>query len=1271
MDGYSAHKSADALPMPFRHSLTGSVPSLMDPWRANSQSAVSVPSASSQPGRVDLAAVISQSEQQRLKLAQVEKALSEVTRKLDDWVDVTKSGLESLRSEMGAVKLEHRFSQTLRSTNSRVDSREGTPGRRSSPRAVPPLTFPDRGSPDSTQVGSSAPSGDRGEPLMSAKRLDAVEAACQDLRINIQEVTSVPEATERLLKAELNQVVGQLRDELQLERTKAEQNAVDLLPIEGTGAELQRRVEETERRMQELQQDHLSETVAVKGRLEVAVRECDKQLSRADEVQSAFKAELMEEVNQLRDKLQLQLAKVEEHVVGMSHVEAQNLEMSRRLEESDRKLWEVRQAQTGQSAESSSVRSRLEVAVRECQEQIGQAEALRALLQEEKDRRMSDSSALLMRVEAVEQAVADAAGVQATTLLSRLKNLEDSRQDVQRVDVQRGEETSAVLQHATQSLRLELQKEVERLRDTVDRAKADCFHRVEERSAELSSRMQEVAGVNRPQVQEAGNFQKLLQEAYANFSEACRQETAALTSRLDVLEHRQVTILGQETPKVSASGTTFDAEVLAPVLLRMDKLEALQRVGSGSDDAIMASVLARLEDLEASQFLRLRERIEALEQRPRPSAETSKDMPEAAVATVGAAPPDMDELRRALAATSGDVACLARDLASVREEHDAAITGIGGLTEFVARAAATSIQRTEERLAEELATKREEFEKAANAQREALGLKAQAMLAEAAANLNSAKARQANAQTGSAPMGLGHLIDKDGNLQLEEMSKVDVVAVQLRAEAAAQTATSEARIAAAEAVFSADMKRFRGMLSACVGQLEAAQVDVHDLRPRVAALEAAVASRDRKASGAAPTSSPGQSSPSPWANRQLLAGPSDMVPEQRAASPRRAGTVAGIAQEGGLASSPLRGSYAAGSVEAVSGAHAWLSTFQKVMKAQAPSPVLPSDVAQQYPTPGQRVQEGLKDKLEGIVSSVHQVLGALNLQQRQQPESASPLGSLGQPLAPGGSLLNSAQAAKPLGGLGQVPPAPMQRDPSAGMPGLWGLPMGGAAGGGGGERGERGGHVSPIREQSPFRRVVPQDMGVPQAQQVQPHPPSGGSSLLMRSAQDEAASLPSRMPLQAGDRRLSPESRGNMSPPVAGGAPSAVQMQAMRGRSQDSGYRLSQTWNGPQCPQGQSAALGQRPSVGPMTSGLQGPPVAGMANTAAAALAGAHPGVRDRQVRASRVPVQAVSSPVSNAGSVASAKNSTKGLATRPPPSNAGSTASVRSSARTNSNIKL
>eukprot|EP00913_Durusdinium_trenchii_P008704 g8176.t1 len=57
-----------------------------------------------------------QSDQVLRRVSALESSMTEVTRRLDDWTEVTRGGIADLRAEIGAVKLEQRFAQTLRSS---------------------------------------------------------------------------------------------------------------------------------------------------------------------------------------------------------------------------------------------------------------------------------------------------------------------------------------------------------------------------------------------------------------------------------------------------------------------------------------------------------------------------------------------------------------------------------------------------------------------------------------------------------------------------------------------------------------------------------------------------------------------------------------------------------------------------------------------------------------------------------------------------------------------------------------------------------------------------------------------------------------------------------------------------------------------------------------------------------------------------------------------------------------------------------------------------
>lgn len=135
----------------------------------------------------------------------------------------------------------------------------------------------------------------------------------------------------------------------------------------------------------------------------------------------------------------------------------------------------------------------------------------------------------------------------------------------------------------------------------------------------------------------------------------------------------------------------------------------------------------------------------------------------------------------------------------------------------------------------------------------------------------------------------------------------------------------------------------------------------------------------------------------------------------------------------------------------------WASVSKKIPRASSPSVLLGVDLAQ-CESRGLPVQRALKEKLQGIVSSVHQVLGALDSQQFESTR------------APGGTpghLQPCAPVAKP------AVPSAVQRGPSGILRGTCGMPGRTAAA-----------PQSPQREQSPFRVVMmPQDCVPPQSHQ--------------------------------------------------------------------------------------------------------------------------------------------------------------------------------------------
>jgi hypothetical protein len=217
--------------------------------------------------------------------------------------------------------------------------------------------------------------------LGSTVRLEAVEAALKDLHRIVQEVASMPESTERLLKAEFRQELDQLRDEVEKGTTC----------LENITSGLAQRMELTDASLRDMREVLLSETVAVVDhRLDVATRDSEQSLSRTAELHRIFKDEVMQDLQILRTEMQAHHGSAE--VVTLS--------LERRLEANEQQHSELQQAHQNHSTEANAVFQRLEAAVRECDEQLsGRFE----VLEEEQRCRVAQENAFMNRLDAVEQ----------------------------------------------------------------------------------------------------------------------------------------------------------------------------------------------------------------------------------------------------------------------------------------------------------------------------------------------------------------------------------------------------------------------------------------------------------------------------------------------------------------------------------------------------------------------------------------------------------------------------------------------------------------------------------------------------------------------------------------------------------------------------------------------------------------------------------------------------------------------------------------------------
>jgi len=811
-----------------------------------------------------LQTVQAQAEEALRRVGAMENTIGEVNQRLDDWAEVTRTGIADLRSELGSVKLEQRFSATLRSTGG--ESNYGSQA------VTPSIGFANSQSPK------------------EAARSDGKEL----------------------------------------------------------GEELKKRLELYDQKLTDMQHEQMTETSSMKGRLEAALRESDQQMSRADELQALLKeeqgrrallfarleaveascqdlrngqhelaslpeaterilkGEIQKEMEQVRDELTMSRSVSEQHSLTVSRAEKSAAELSQRVDGLDSRLRDFHQEQ---ASETASLRGRLEAAVRECDRQVANADQLTSLFQEEQTR----SGMLQSRLEQLEQGGAGSIVQEHRKLLARLDALEVSCKAAMGSTNQSG-----IAAEDSANLRSEMAQEIASLRDELERSKmesASSMLQIEATSLDLARKQEE-------------SDRKLLELKQDHLS-----ETVALRGRIEEAigdNHAQQASMGGFASQANESDARRSAEVNT-LTSRIDRLEkrALS-VGhkSSSEEAFANSgnFAARLQAIEEfSQQMcmevdRSDERLKVLEKR--------KAMEDTvAVPPVSASPEALSELRASVMSSSQDMGKLAKELATMREEHDQAISSLGSLTELVARTAASGIQRSEERIAADLTGKRQEFERSVALQKEQMEREAKAILAEVK-NIASSMALQGGSL--AAPVQGGSAKSDDGNDSRVEaaLRRIEAVGRELRAEASAQSEAAEARVASVEAAFGSDLKRLRGMLSTCVSQLESMQVELSQLElqrlgPRLAEVEAKLSGKAK--ADLASNHSLAEESTEASRSRPISNDPRDL--------------------------SRLK----------------WVSAFQK---ATSPN-------AERKPQTD-TVRQGLKDKLSGIASSVHQVLGALD-----------------------------------------------------------------------------------------------------------------------------------------------------------------------------------------------------------------------------------------------------------------------------------------------------
>lgn len=426
-----------------------------------------------------------QSDQVLRRVAALESSMTEVTRRLDDWTEVTRGGIADLRSEIGSVKLEQRFAQTLRTSPG--DTCNGSPlansGAARSEASMEVMgeelkkrlevyerklsaihsehmfdanNMKERLEAALRESDTQMSRADELQALMKEEqgrrallfaRLEAVEASMQDLRTSQKDFASTPEATEHLLRAEMQKEVQRLRDDLGH-------------GVRGDDERILRRCEELDRRMCELQQTQTAESTALRQRLEASVRGADALQRRCDALEGRLEGgckvseDLMqtraavasqESTTQLRNELRQEILSLREELERrsteqhktMKQMEASSQDLFRKQEAAERQLMEWKQDHL---SETVALRGRLEETVGDHHaNQVGLGDIKREV-NDERHRRREEMCAVRSRLEALEKLEAAAAPC---------SNMENSRNSVDQAELG---ETRASLQQLAKDL---------------------------------------------------------------------------------------------------------------------------------------------------------------------------------------------------------------------------------------------------------------------------------------------------------------------------------------------------------------------------------------------------------------------------------------------------------------------------------------------------------------------------------------------------------------------------------------------------------------------------------------------------------------------------------------------------------------------------------------------------------------------------------------------------------------------------------------------------
>jgi len=523
---------------------------------------------------------------------------------------------------------------------------------------------------------------------------------------------------------------------------------------------------------QELTAMQMSQIEQLQEQTSRTASDLGRSLHEAVSAADAAQQPLKAELQQLRGELEKSATMVQEQASQIRQADARSNDAVAVMDEVRRNVSELRQDQLSESTVLTVLRDRLETAVNDRQEAQSQLEAIQSLVKEEQGRRSAEVASVASKLEAVE-----------TRLVARMDGLAESTACI-------------VATAAQQPPTLPLTPAAKEVVDSLP----ELTRRVEAMEKQLASG----GGL-----EVMGSLSQLVRRVEATEMQLAGGSTAdvadtvsGLVRRMDAAERR---IVESRSDVNDSKSLGANISLLAKRIIEVDS-----RAAQATDSAAAALAAAK-----------------AVAQIPSESAQS----PAPAEARAGQG--ELNQWHKELQATQQDITKLSKDLENERRDRCRALADIEKSTEEVAKAAATALERAEQRLAGSSPMM-------ANVAIAALGSGASGVEGSPAAGVpqrlslggvtspSSGEEDRRNASSLSSSSFARLIGEMDAELRIELTSRVKLLTAELRGdllrEVAVRVGDVEAKVSAAEVSTEAKLQRIAGEISSRLSRLESIDI---------------------------------------------------------------------------------------------------------------------------------------------------------------------------------------------------------------------------------------------------------------------------------------------------------------------------------------------------------------------------------------------------------------------------------------------------------------